>query len=182
MRLPNNEAETVVTMDSTIATPTKLKDNEDNLTNESLDQGDMEQASLRPSHSESDPFRGSTEKGGKSKFVLMRKSTLFFLAFLLLLFVVAFGYFFSEWMYEREFNAASKNGDKANCILEDEVECPYTEEDMENLSAEIDRLEDLNSQLSNQLDDYEDLTIRLNASVEGGSFRIVVDFFDVNSI
>jgi hypothetical protein len=80
-------------------------------------------------------------------------------------FVIAFGYFFSEWMYERDLNAA--NGDKANCFLEDEIECPFTQQDMENLSAEIDRLEDLNKQLSNQLDEYEDLNDRLNDSVEG---------------
>jgi len=96
--------------------------------------------------------------------VLMKKSTLFFLAFLFLAFVAAFGYFFSEWMVQREM-MRGPNGDKANCFLEDETECPFTQDDVDDLSAEIDRLEDLNKQLIDQMDDYEDLTNRLNESV-----------------
>jgi hypothetical protein len=162
MPLQSNQAGSVITMDSTIATPTKPRDNDGTQPTPSPEQGDMEEPSL---HSEREPFRGSTGKGERSSFVLMRKSTLIFLGFLLLVFVIAFGYFFSEWMYERDLNNA--NGDKANCFLEDEIECPFTQDDMENLSAEIDRLEDMNKQLSNQLDEYEDLNDRLNDSVEG---------------
>ena len=97
----------------------------------------------------------------------MKKSTLFFLGFMLLAFVVAFGYFFSEWMFQRNYLAANNNGDKANCFYEDEHECPFTQDDVDDLSAEIDRLENLNKQLADQLDDYEDLTNRLNESVAG---------------
>lgn len=94
----------------------------------------------------------------------MKKSTLLFLGFVLLAFVIAFGYFFSEWMFQREL-LSGKTGDKANCFLEDEVECPFTQDDVDDLSAEIDRLEGLNQQLADNLEDYDDLTNRLNQSV-----------------
>jgi peptidoglycan hydrolase CwlO-like protein len=93
--------------------------------------------------------------------ILMKKSTLASLAFLLLAFVAAFGYFFTEWIYERDYKAG-----QTNCFMEEEVECPFTQDDIDSLTSEIDRMEDLNKQLSNQLDDYEDLTDRLNVSVE----------------
>eukprot|EP00526_Cylindrotheca_closterium_P011672 CAMPEP_0113615586 /NCGR_PEP_ID=MMETSP0017_2-20120614/7782_1 /TAXON_ID=2856 /ORGANISM="Cylindrotheca closterium" /LENGTH=484 /DNA_ID=CAMNT_0000524837 /DNA_START=49 /DNA_END=1503 /DNA_ORIENTATION=+ /assembly_acc=CAM_ASM_000147 len=107
----------------------------------------------------------SSKKAERSSSVLMKKSTLFFLGFVLLAFVVAFGYFFSEWLFQRQNMASGNNRDKANCFLEDEIECPFTQDDVDDLSSEIDRLEELNKQLVNQMDDYEDLTNRLNQSV-----------------
>eukprot|EP00980_Cylindrotheca_fusiformis_P025716 scaffold14511_cov93-Cylindrotheca_fusiformis.AAC.2 len=163
MRPPqDNEADgTVATMDSTIQTRRQQQSHDD--------ERDMEQVSLRQDSSGRvqgrSTIRPSTTKGEKSQFILMRKSTLMFLGILFLLFVIAFGYFFYEWMYGRGLDSPGTNGNKNKCI-QDEVDCPFTEEDMESLTSEIDRLEALNQQLSNRLDDYEDLTTRLNASVE----------------
>jgi len=152
-------------MDSTEATPTKPSGNASVGPSPSDHQSDIEE----PSDAHQSLLRGTggatpSGKGERSSFILMRKSSLAFLAFLLLLFVIAFGYFFSEWMYEREFNTA--NNGKPNCFLEEEFDCPYSKEDIDNLTSEIDRLEGLNKQLSNQLDDYEDLNNMLNASID----------------
>lgn len=68
-------------------------------------------------------------------------------------------------MFQRDLLSGGNNGDKANCFLEEDLECPFTQDDVDDLSAEIDRLENLNKQLVDQLDDYEDLTNRLNQSV-----------------
>jgi len=166
MVFPNTDARTVATADLTVGTPMKPNANENGHHHQpspSPDRSDEEESSY---HSERQllPSTVNTSKGERSSFILMKKTTLFFVGFLLLAFVVAFGYFFSEWLYQREFSAANI-GDKANCFLEEEVECPFTQDDVDNLSAEIDRLENLNKQLSNQLDDYEDLNNRLNESV-----------------
>lgn len=164
MVFPNNDTRTVGTADLTIGTPMDPNQNGHHLqTSPSPDKSDEEESSY---HSQSQLLRNNVDasKGERSSFILMKKTTLFFVGFLLLAFVGAFGYFFSEWLYRREFSAAN-NGDKANCFLEGEVECPFTQDDVDNLSAEIDRLENLNKQLSNQLDDYEDLNNRLNETV-----------------
>lgn len=94
----------------------------------------------------------------RSKFVMARKSTMAFLTFFLLASLAAFGYFFSEYMIQRQAGAAGCSKEQMNC--------PISQEDLENLQSEIDRLEQLNGQLSDQLEDYEEITNRLNASVE----------------
>jgi len=152
--------QTVATSDSTTASP-NANIGANPSTDHSSHNGDVEEPSAQ---SREFSRSSSTGKGEKSSFVLMKKSTLAVLGFLLLAFVVAFGYFFSEWIYEREYEAADKG--KANCFMEEEVDCPFTQDDIDNLKSEIDRMEDLNKELSNQLDDYEDLTNRLNVSVE----------------
>jgi predicted nucleic acid-binding Zn-ribbon protein len=152
--------QTVATQDNTVATPGFV---DIDMNQSSGTSPDVEEPSPHSERTSSgNPSRGSKMGAEKSSYVLMKKSTLGFIFFLLLAFVVAFGYFFSEWMYDRE--NSGKN--KANCFLEKEVECPFTEEDLKGLQSEIDRLEDLNGELSNQLDEYENLTDRLNASVE----------------
>jgi len=104
--------------------------------------------------------KGATsDKDGR---ILVRKSALALLVFLLIAFMALFGYFFAEWYMARKEAADEAStfrgvGDipitvnnvtnDGGCVQEDEEEvvpdCPYTFQDMEALQLEIDRLEEL---------------------------------------
>ena len=106
----------------------------------------------------------SAELLPKSKETKNRPRIFAVLVFLLLAFMALFGYFFTDWFIKSKHVTGCGTIQKEE--QQREIECPFSPEDVAELQREIDRLGGLNDQFVEQLAEYEDITNRLNASIE----------------